>query len=163
MSVRDELLKEISKQRETNSKKKKFEGNFLDYVDLVKKNPQTVKTAHKRLHEAINDHGMEKMPDPDPRKKCFGGKVIIYFRDGSILEEEKGVADAHPNGLRPFKRSNYIEKFKTLTDGLITKKESLKFLKLVQNLKSLKNKDLINLNCGIKSKKFSKNKKNFIF
>ena len=101
--------------------------------------------------------------DPDPRKKCFGGKVIIYFRDGSILEEEKGVADAHPNGLRPFKRSNYIEKFKTLTDGLITKKESLKFLKLVQNLKSLKNKELINLNSEIKSKKFSKNKKKFIF
>ena len=89
--------------------------------------------------------------------------MIIYFRDGSILEEEKGVADAHPNGLRPFKRSNYIEKFKTLTDGLITKKESLKFLKLVQNLKSLKNKDLINLNCEVKSKKFSKNKKKFIF
>ena len=44
MSVRDELLKEISKQREANSKKQKFDGNFLDYVDAVKKDPDIVKS-----------------------------------------------------------------------------------------------------------------------
>jgi serine protein kinase len=85
MSVRDELLKEISKQRKSNSKKEKFEGNFLDYVELVKDSPETVKTAHKRLYEAIDEHGMEKMPDSDPRKtKIFDNenvKVYNYFKD----------------------------------------------------------------------------------
>ena len=85
MSVRDELLKEISKQRESNSKKLKFEGNFLDYVELVKENPEITKTAHKRLYEAISDHGMEKMPDSDPRKKKIfdndNVKVYNYFKD----------------------------------------------------------------------------------
>ncbi len=85
MSVRDELLKEISKQRESNSKKEKFDGNFLDYVELVKENPETVKTAHKRLFEAIDEHGMEKMPDSDPRKKKIfdneNVKIYNYFKD----------------------------------------------------------------------------------
>ena len=65
------------------------------------------------------------------------------MKDGSIIQEEKEVADAHPSGLRPFRRSDYIEKFKTLTDGLITKSESKKFLTLVQNLKNLNSKDLL--------------------
>ena len=72
------------------------------------------------------------------------------MKDGSVIQEEKEVADAHPNGLRPFRRSNYIEKFKSLTDGLITKSESEKFLNLVQNLKNLKHRELLNLNPKVK-------------
>jgi len=57
-------------------------------------------------------------------KKSFGGKVVIKMKDGSIFEEERDVADAHPSGLRPFRRANYIEKFKELTDGIISKSET---------------------------------------
>ena len=92
----------------------------------------------------------KKYHDPDPRRKSFGGKVIIKMSDGSVIKEEKEVADAHPNGLRPFRRANYIEKFKNLTDGIITKSESNKFLSLVQNLKNLKHRDILNLNPRIK-------------
>ena len=74
------------------------------------------------------------------------------------------MADAHPSGLRPFRRANYVEKFKSLTDGLITKTESKKFLSLVQNLKNLKYKDLIHLNPKIKKDLIvKKTKKNSIF
>jgi len=74
------------------------------------------------------------------------------------------VADAHPSGLRPFRRSNYIEKFKTLTEGIITVSESKKFLKMVQNLKNLKSKDLMHLNPKIKKNLIKKpNLKNTIF
>tara|TARA_B100001057_G_scaffold389270_1_gene396968 strand:- start:4858 stop:6363 length:1506 start_codon:yes stop_codon:yes gene_type:complete len=103
----------------------------------------------------------KKYHDPDPRKKSFGGKVVIRMKDGSVIEEEKDVADAHPNGLRPFRRSNYIEKFNSLTDGLITKSEAKKFLTLVQNLKNLKSKDLLNLNPKIKKNLISKKIDNF--
>ncbi len=95
----------------------------------------------------------KKYHDPDPRKKCFGGKAIILMKDGSEIEEELEIADAHPNGKRPFSRSHYIEKFKSLTDGMIHEKESKKFLKLVQNLKAIKAKDLRNLNIQILPKK----------
>ena len=85
MSVRDELLKEISKQREANSKKQKFDGNFLDYVDAVKKDPDIVKTAHKRLYDSIAKYGHENMPDSDARKKkIFDNeniKVYDYFKE----------------------------------------------------------------------------------
>jgi 2-methylcitrate dehydratase len=99
----------------------------------------------------------KKYHDPDPKNKCFGGRVIIYMKDGSKIEEEQEIADAHPNGKKTFTRSHYIEKFKNLTDGLISQKESLRFLKLVQNLKYLKVKDLKNLN--IQMKKFKKSSK----
>ena len=71
------------------------------------------------------------------------------------------MADAHPAGKRPFGRKEYINKFKTLTDGIITKKESDRFLKIVQNLKNLKAKDLKGLNIEVmpKIKKKSKTSK----
>ena len=93
-----------------------------------------------------------KYHDPNPAKKCFGGKVTIYMKDGSKIIEEKGVADAHPSGSRPFRRSNYIEKFNMLTDGIISKKESKRFLQLVQNLKKLKPQDINQLNVEVISK-----------
>ena len=106
----------------------------------------------------------QKYHDPDPKQKSFGGKVIIKMDDGSIIEEERSVADAHPNGLRPFRRSDYIEKFKTLTDGLVTATETKKFLNLVQNLKSLKVRDINHINPKVKFNlsKYSK-KKDTIF
>ena len=53
-----------------------------------------------------------------------------------------------------------IEKFKNLTEGIITKSESDKFLKLVQNLKSLKARDLVNLNPKIKKNLINKRYQN---
>ena len=92
-----------------------------------------------------------KYHDPNPSKKCFGGKVTIYMKDGTKIVEERGVADAHPSGQRPFRRSNYIDKFSMLTDSFISQKESKRFLSLVQNLKNLKPKDVCQLNVEIKS------------
>ena len=72
------------------------------------------------------------------------------MKDGSIISGEINVADAHPAGKRPFSRKEYINKFKSLTDGIISKKESDRFLKCVQNLPKLKAKDLMGLNVAIK-------------
>ena len=92
----------------------------------------------------------KKYHHPDPRQKAFGGKVVITMNDGSVISDELGIADAHPNGRRPFTRSNYIEKFKSLTDGLITISESRKFLKNVQNLKKLTASEVQKLNVEVK-------------
>jgi len=58
------------------------------------------------------------------------------LNNGKKITEQLDKADAHPYGARPFKRQNYINKFLTLTDGILDKKESARFLKVVQNLKS---------------------------
>ena len=86
------------------------------------------------------------------------------MKNGSQIIEEINVADAHPAGKRPFKREQYINKFKILTKGIITKKESERFLKTVQNLKALKSKDLKKLNIQVIPKlKIRKNSKKSIF
>jgi 2-methylcitrate dehydratase len=56
------------------------------------------------------------------------------------------VADAHPLGARPFARTNYIHKFKTLTEELISSDESERFIKTAQNLGELKASELGALN-----------------
>ena len=96
-----------------------------------------------------NKKWTKKYHNRDPKKKCFGGKVIVKMKNGSTISEEINVADAHPAGKRPFGRKEYINKFKVLTDNIISKKESQRFLKCVQNLRKLKPKDLKGLNVEI--------------
>ena len=105
----------------------------------------------------------KKYHDPDPNKKCFGGRVVIKMKDGSKIEDEITVADAHPSGNRPFDRENYIEKFQTLTSGIISSKESDRFLKIVQNLRKLKSGELIKLNVEVKGKSMRTRSKKSIF
>jgi 2-methylcitrate dehydratase len=105
-----------------------------------------------------NKKWTKKYHNKDPNKKCFGGKVIIKMKNGKTISEEINVADAHPAGKKPFGRKEYINKFRTLTGGIITKKESERFLKLVQNLRKLKAKDLKGLNIQVMPKIKSKSK-----
>ena len=85
------------------------------------------------------------------------------MKNGEKIEDEISVADAHPSGNRPFKRSNYIEKFQTLTKEIITPKESERFLKAVQNLRKLKSGELIKLNVEVKRKSLRTKSKKTIF
>ncbi len=105
----------------------------------------------------------KKYHDPNPKNKSFGAKVVITLNNGKKITEELDRADAHPYGARPFKRQNYINKFLTLTDGILDKKESNRFLKTVQNLKSLKSGQLDKLNIEIKKNKLKRNSKKGIF
>ena len=68
-------------------------------------------------------------------------------------------ADAHPYGARPFRRENYINKFLTLTEGLIVSKERDRFLKTVQNLRNLKSGQLDKLNIEVRKSKIKHNSK----
>jgi len=92
----------------------------------------------------------KKYHDPNPKKKCFGGEVIIQMKDGSKIKSRLEVAEAHPNGNRPFKRENYIHKFKTLTSNIIDQKESERFLNNVQSLRELGKSELYKLNIEVK-------------
>ena len=72
------------------------------------------------------------------------------MKDGSKIAEEISVADAHPNGKNPFKRKDYINKFKTLTKYIIDEEESNRFLNDVQNLRNLAKSELHKLNIKVK-------------
>ena len=105
----------------------------------------------------------KKYHNPNPRNKSFGAKVVVTLKNGKKITEELDKADAHPYGSRPFVRNNYIKKFLTLTKNIISKKESDRFLKSVQNLKKLKSGQLNKLNIEIKKSNLKKNTKKAIF
>ena len=105
----------------------------------------------------------KKYHDPNPKKKCFGGKVTIKMKDGSKIEDQLGIADAHPNGKNPFKRENYINKFKTLTRDIVNDKEAERFLTDVQNLRAINKLELYKLNIDINQTRKKKTYNNAIF
>ena len=105
----------------------------------------------------------KKYHNPNPKNKSFGAKVVVTLSNGKKIIEQLDRADAHPYGSRPFKRQNYIQKFLTLTNNVLDKKESSRFLKTVQNLKNLKSGELDKLNIKVKKTKMKKNFKKGIF
>ena len=105
----------------------------------------------------------KKYHDPNPKNKSFGAKVIVTLKTGKKIIEELDKADAHPYGARPFRRENYINKFLTLTEGLIVSKERDRFLKTVQNLRNLKSGQLDKLNIEVRKSKIKHNSKRGIF
>lgn len=90
---------------------------------------------------------------PNPDKKAFGGRVVIEFKDGTKLEDEMALANAHPAGARPFKRPQYIHKFKTLTEGILAESEINRYLETVQNLRNLKADQMRGLNLIVDTSK----------
>ena len=98
--------------------------------------PDTVKLWHSISTEE-DPAWTTRYHDPDPDKRAFGGRLEVTLKSGETIVDELAVANAHPAGARPFARDNYINKFKTLTDGIISDTESSRFLDLVQNLPEL--------------------------
>ena len=82
----------------------------------------------------------------DPREKAFGARVVITMENGTVIEDEMGIANAHPLGARPFGRTEYINKFKILTDDILHPADSERFLELVQRLPNLSAEELRTLN-----------------
>ena len=99
----------------------------------------------------------KKYHHPDPKKRSFGAKIVLKMKDGTKIVESLEKANAHPYGLNPFKRMDYIEKFLTLTDGIIRIGESKRFLRDVQNLIKIKSGSLHKLNIEVDKRKLKKN------
>ena len=97
--------------------------------------------------------------DEDPNKKMFGGRVEITMNDGSKIVDELGVANAHPAGAKPFKRSDYIRKFDMLTADVITKEERNRFISLCERLPELTAAEVQQLNVQIPIDKLINNKR----
>ena len=83
MSKKD-FLKLIEAQRK-KSKKEKFKGSFLEFLEKVKEEPTIADPAHKRLYDTLISHGVSTLLDSNPRKnKIFDGdniKIYDYFKD----------------------------------------------------------------------------------
>jgi len=92
--TKNKFLDIIKKQR-MQKKEKKFEGTFLEYLSLVEKKPDLADHSHKKLYDAINNHGVKIMDESEPRKqKIFNDdNVGIYeYFDKEFFGMEKVIS-----------------------------------------------------------------------
>src|SRR5690625_1118284 len=107
--------------------------------------PDTVELWQK-VHTSEDPEWTRRYHSQDPNVKAFGGRVVITFDDGSTLEDEIAVADAHPFGARPFAREQYYTKFRELAEGILTEGEQDRFLGLIDRLPQLSASEVRELN-----------------
>ena len=110
--------------------------------------PDTVTLWHK-IETREDPEWTRRYRATDPNELAFGARIEIILRDGSKIEDEMAVANAHPLGARPFGRDDYIRKFRILTEGIISTREANRFLEAVQDLPRLPAGDLHRLNVAL--------------
>ncbi len=118
------------------------------YAPQRAQRPETVALWHK-ITTVEDPAWTKRYHSSDPAEKAFGGRVVVTLKDGSVIEDELAIADAHPLGARPFKRPDYINKFRTLADGIVDVSEQDRFIAAVERLTSLKPDELDGLNFSV--------------
>ncbi|MBE6048288.1 MAG: PrkA family serine protein kinase [Clostridium sp.] len=79
-------FKEFIENDRDNRNKEKFEGTFLDYLEILKQDPRQAKLAHERMYDIIMDKGVEVLKgEENPRiKRIYGNETIRkygFFKD----------------------------------------------------------------------------------
>ena len=107
--------------------------------------PDTVALWHK-METCEDAEWTRRYHAKDPNELAFGGRVEITMQDGTTLVDELALANAHPNGAKPFGRADYVNKFRILTEGILAPAEIERFLNVAQRLPTLTAAELAGLN-----------------
>ena len=132
------------------------------YTPARAQRPDTVALWHK-ISTVEDPVWTKRYHSTDPAEKAFGARVVVTMNDGSVFEDELALANAHPDGARPFERAQYINKFNVLTDGILSNDARAAFLDLVQRLPELTNDELLRLNPKVDAVGVQSNAKPGIF
>lgn len=76
-----DFLKRLSEFRE-REREFHWEGNFAEYLEIVKKNPQVAQTAHSRVYQMIAKAGIEKDSHGNKQYRFFNKE--LYGLDHAI-------------------------------------------------------------------------------
>ncbi|MEW2517007.1 MmgE/PrpD family protein [Actinacidiphila alni] len=106
------------------------------YAPERARRPETV-ALWRKISTVEDPEWTRRYHDPDPRRRAFGGRAVITLTDGTVIEDELAVADAHPAGARPFDRAGYTGKFRTLAEGVVTASAQDAFLDAAGRLADL--------------------------
>ncbi|RLL71965.1 MmgE/PrpD family protein [Paenirhodobacter hankyongi] len=136
--------------------------HVASYAPERAQRPSTVALWHK-ISTAEDPEWTRRYHARDPREKAFGGRVTVTLDDGSKIVDELALADAHPDGARPFVRSNYIHKFLTLSEGVLSAAEQTRFLEAAEGLADLKAGDLGRLNFVVEADRLGSARPHGIF
>ena len=91
----------------------------------------------KKISTAEDPEWTRRYHSTDPNEKAFGARAEVTLKSGETIVDELAIADAHPLGARPFARDRYIEKFRTLADGIVAPAEQERFLEAAQRTPEL--------------------------
>ena len=75
-------FKEMIENDRDGKVKSKFEGSFLEYLDIIKADPDKAKLSHKRMYDTITKDGFEILrPEVNPRiRKIYGNDIIKRYK-----------------------------------------------------------------------------------
>ncbi len=117
----------------------------LSYTAERAHRPSTI-ALWRKIRTVEDPAWTERYRDPDPTKRAFGGHVTVRLQDGRAVEAELAVADAHPNGRRPWRMPDYVAKFRALSRGFVAPAEADRFLAEATRLATLTPGELRRLN-----------------
>ncbi len=123
---------------------------------------ETVRLWHK-VRTVEDPAWTERYHDEDPARKAFGGRLEIVFADGDVLADEIAVADAHPLGDAPFVRTDYINKFRILSDDVVLESEQERFLTAVEAIAGAPSGSLHDLTVAVPPERLGRNDRKGIF
>ncbi len=74
-------FKQLIENDREQQNKHRFEGTFLDYLEILKENPDISKLAHKRIYDIISKCGSEtQRPEENPRiRRIYGNDIIKKY------------------------------------------------------------------------------------
>ena len=81
-----------------------------------------------------------------PRGRRSAVRVDLALDDGTVVSAERLVADAHPNGRRPWRWAEYAAKLEGLTEGRLRGDAREGFLDLAKRLGRLSPEEVRRLN-----------------
>lgn len=119
--------------------------HHLDSYSRQKTRSDKIQRLWNKIQTKESSEWTQAYLHESPEKKSFGGQLIITFKNGDQLEASQKLANAHPLGQNPFKKEDYIRKFKSLTQGILSEKTSARFLNYLDSLQEQSRPDLHHL------------------
>lgn len=98
--------------------------------------PDTIE-LWKKISTVEDAEWTARYHNPDPEKRAFGARAVVTLKSGEVITDELAVADAHPQGRRPFARKQYEGKFTDLATGVVEGAEQERFLAAVGGVADL--------------------------
>ena len=102
----------------------------------------------RKTTPAVDPYWTKRYHSTDPDTVAFGGRVEVSLTSGEVITDEIAVADAHPQGARPFGKEQYQAKLKTLGD-LASESELERYMNLAYSLPELTSEKVKELNIEV--------------
>ena len=111
------------------------------YAQEARRDP-AVAVLWPKVRTEVSEEWERRYHSARPEDRAFGATVEVRLSGGRVEREELAVANAHPNGARPFALTDYIRKLERLTDGIVDETAAEGFLEAVRRLPDLDPEEL---------------------